>query len=127
MNKTLKYYLALPYTIELVLDPNGGWFVAINELPGCISQGDSIADALEMIQDAMEGWIEVALEHGMKIPEPRSLADYSGKFVVRVPRSLHCALVKRAAEEDARLNQYINMLLARECADFRFGDSFLSR
>jgi antitoxin HicB len=112
MTKDLAYYLALPYTIELASDPDGGWFVAVKELPGCMSQGDTEEEALEMIKEAMEGWIEVALEDGMKIPEPRNLDDYSGKFVVRVPRSLHRELVKRAEEEGASLNQYINVLLA---------------
>lgn len=113
MEKTLAYYLALPYTIELVPDPDGGWFVSVKELPGCMSQGETQDEALEMIRDAMEGWIAVALEDGMKIPEPRTLEDYSGKFVVRMPRSLHRALVERAAEEDTSLNQYVNVLLAR--------------
>lgn len=112
MNQDLDYYLTLPYTIELAPDPDGGWFVAVKELPGCMSQGDTEEEALEMIRDAMEGWIEVALEDGMTIPEPRALEDYSGKFVVRVPRSLHRELVKRAEEEGASLNQYINVLLA---------------
>lgn len=112
MDKTLDYYLALPYTIELVPDPEGGWFVAVRELPGCMSQGDTKEEALEMIQDAMEGWLEVALEDGIPIPEPRSLDKYSGKFVVRVPRSLHHDLVQRAEEEGTSLNQYINVLLA---------------
>ncbi len=37
----------------------------------------------------MHLWLEVSLEQGDAIPEPRSEAEYSGKFVVRVPRSLH--------------------------------------
>jgi antitoxin HicB len=117
MNKTLEDYLTLPYTIELVPDPDGGWFVAVKELPGCMSQGDTEEEALEMIRDAMEGWLAVALEDGMKIPEPRNLEDYSGKFVVRMPRSLHRELVERATEEETSLNQYINVLLAHAIGD----------
>ncbi|MBN2389301.1 MAG: type II toxin-antitoxin system HicB family antitoxin [Anaerolineae bacterium] len=117
MDKTIAYYLALPYTIELIPDPDGGWFVAVKELPGCMSQGDTEAEALEMIRDAMEGWLEVALDNGMNIPEPRNLDEYSGKFVVRVPRSLHRELVERAEEEGTSLNQYINVLLAHAIGD----------
>jgi antitoxin HicB len=65
-----------------------------------------------MIQEAMQLWLEVALEEGIPIPEPRPEADYSGKFVVRVPRSLHRELVQRAEEEGVSLNQYINVVLA---------------
>ena len=112
MEKTLKYYLSLPYTIEMTQDVDVGWFVRVKELPGCISQGDTPEEALEMIQDAMAGWLEVALEDGMRIPEPRRLEDYSGKFVVRVPASLHRDLVDRADEEGVSLNQFINVALA---------------
>lgn len=113
MEKTLEYYKSLPYTIELTSDPDGGWFIAIRELPGCMSQGDTPEEALTMIQDALEGWLAVALEDGMPIPEPRALDEYSGKFVVRVPRSLHRDLVQVAESEGVSLNQYINVALAR--------------
>jgi antitoxin HicB len=65
-----------------------------------------------MIQEAMALWLEVALEEGIPIPEPRPDEDYSGKFVVRVPRSLHRELVQRAEQEGVSLNQYINVALA---------------
>jgi hypothetical protein len=48
----------------------------------------------------------------MPIPEPRPEEEYSGKFVVRVPRSLHRELVETAEREGVSLNQYINVALA---------------
>jgi antitoxin HicB len=113
MEKTIEYYLSLPYTIEMVPEPGGGWFVSVQELPGCISEGDTPGEAIQMIQDAMRGWIELSLEDGDPIPEPRTLEDYSGKFVVRVPRSLHRDLVETAEAEGVSLNQLINVTLAR--------------
>jgi antitoxin HicB len=110
--KTVEYYMNLPYTIELIKDPEG-WFVRVKELEGCMSQGDTAEEAIEMIQEAMELWLEVSLEDGLPIPEPRSDEDYSGKFVVRVPRSLHRELVEEAAQQGTSLNQYINVALAR--------------
>jgi antitoxin HicB len=106
--------MRLPYTIELRNVPQDeGWFVRVKELEGCMSQGDTAEEAIEMIQEAMELWLEVALEEGIPIPEPRPDDDYSGKFVVRVPRSLHRDLVKTAEQEGVSLNQYINVALAR--------------
>jgi len=78
-----------------------------------MSQGDTPQEAIEMIHDTMRGWIEVSLEDGDPIPEPRPEESYSGKFVVRVPRSLHRELVERAEQEGVSLNQYINVALAR--------------
>lgn len=110
--KDLNYYLSLPYTILLSREDEATWFARVLELPGCITEGDSAAEAVEMIQDAMNGWLEVALEDRAAIPEPRFDEDYSGKFVVRVPKSLHRDLALAAEREGASLNQFINAALA---------------
>ena len=121
MEKMLEYYVNLPYTIELRRDAEEGWFVQVKELRGCMSQGETREEALAMIQEAMEAWLEVALEDKLPIPEPRTEEEYSGKFVVRVPRFLHQELVERAAREGVSLNQYINVALARSVGRRRSG------
>lgn len=69
--KNLAYYLSLPYTIELTARKgHWNWFVSVKELPGCMSFGETTEETLEMIQDALKGWLEVALEDNMEIPEP---------------------------------------------------------
>ena len=105
--------MSLPYTFERIPEPGGGWFVAVKELPGCMSAGETPEDTMLMIRDAMRGWIEVALEDGDHIPEPRAPESYSGKFVVRVPRSLHRELVEMADGQDVSLNQLVNTALAQ--------------
>ena len=112
MEKTLEDYLGLAYTRELIPEPEGGWFVRIKELPGCMSQGETPEEAMNMINDAMAGWIESALAHGTPIPEPRDHADYSGKFVVRVPKSMHRRLTAAAEMDNVSLNQWILAALA---------------
>ena len=113
MTKSVAYYLGLPYTIELHQDAEEGWFVRVKELPGCMSQGDTADDALASIREVLPLWIETALESGYEIPEPRIAEEYSGKFVVRVPRSLHRELVQGAVSEGVSLNQFINVVLSR--------------
>ena len=112
MNRTVEDYMGMPYTFEMWRAPEGGWVVRVKELTGCVSQGETAEEALAMIQEAMEGWLEAALRRGFDIPEPRPEEDYSGKFVVRVPRSLHRELVATADREGVSLNQYINVALA---------------
>jgi len=107
MEKNIEYYLNLPYTRELIPEPEGGWFIRVKELPGCMSQGDTPEEAMEMINEAMELWLQTALDHNMSIPEPRMDDDYSGKFVVRVPKSMHRKLVLKAEEDEISLNQWI--------------------
>jgi antitoxin HicB len=114
ITRTLEEYLALPYHIEVIRDndeENPGWVARVVELPGCITQGDTFEELGEMIEDAMRGWIGVALEDGMPVPEPQPDEDYSGKFVVRVPRSLHRQLVEAAEREGVSLNQFVNVAL----------------
>lgn len=114
MSKNLRYYLELSYKIEIIPSPEGGYAAKVVELPGCISQGQTLEEVVTNIQDAKVCWLEAALEEGMPIPEPAlSNEDYSGKLVVRMPKSLHRVLVERAKEENVSLNQYINYQLAR--------------
>lgn len=73
-NRDLAYYLALPYRILLTplpTDEGGGWLAEIPDLPGCMSDGDTQAEALQMIEDAKRLWIESSLVHGDAIPEPQ--------------------------------------------------------
>jgi antitoxin HicB len=68
--KDLEYYMSLPYTIELTPDIDGFWFAQIPMLDGCMTNGDSQATALEMIEDAKLAWLTAAIQLKMKIPEP---------------------------------------------------------
>jgi len=54
---------------ELEPEEEGGFTITVPSLPGCISYGKTIDEALEMIKDAMEGWLKVAKEEGIDIPE----------------------------------------------------------
>ena len=110
--KTFEYYMSLPYTIILKESPEGGYVASVKELSGCLTQGETKVEALEMIEDAKAAWIDVSLQDGDEIPEPTTEEQYSGKFVVRVPKSLHKSLAERAKEENVSLNQLTAYLLS---------------
>ena len=87
--KTLNEYMALPYHLEIVEDQEeGGFVVSYPDLPGCITCGDTIEDAMNNAKDAKKAWIEAALEEDIKIDEPDSIEDYFGKFKLRIPKTL---------------------------------------
>lgn len=66
--KTLNDYMALPYRLEIVEDQEeGGYVVSYPDLPGCITCGDTIEDAMNNAKDAKKAWIEAALEEGSEI------------------------------------------------------------
>lgn len=78
-----------------------------------MTQADNFDELGEMIQDAMRAWLTVALEDGQEIPEPRPVESYSGKFIVRVPKSLHRELVETAEREGVSLNMYVSTALSK--------------
>jgi antitoxin HicB len=105
--KPLEYYISLNYPITLHPSPEGGYAVEIEDLPGCISQGETVEEATKMIEEARCLWLESAYEDGLDIPVPRDEDDYSGKFNVRFPKSLHRKLDQLAVHEGVSLNQYL--------------------
>ncbi|MDP3973799.1 MAG: toxin-antitoxin system HicB family antitoxin [Candidatus Daviesbacteria bacterium] len=110
-NKNLKYYLNLDYTIRLKQNVDGSYFVEIEELPGCMSEGDTKMDALKMIEDAKKAWLEVALARKINIPEPEK-DEFSGKLNVRMPKFLHRKLSYKSKQEGVSLNTLISTTLA---------------
>ena len=109
MSKTVEYYKNLPYNfiIQRINDERGNYYYGkILELDGCQSTGDSYKEVWENLQEAMEGYIETKLENGFDVPEPVQTENYSGKFVVRLPKSLHFKLAMEAEKEGVSLNQY---------------------
>lgn len=58
----------LTYTVQLDPQPEGGYTVTVPALPGCISEGDTLAQALENIRDAIAGYIHVLAKRGKRIP-----------------------------------------------------------
>ena len=109
-------YLKLPYAITMVYDTSGGppaWVAWIEELPGCISQGDTVEEAIAMIREAMELWIGGRIEDGWEIPLPKEhFPEHSGKFQVRLPVGLHGKLAAVAEEQGVSLNQLVTAILA---------------
>ena len=71
MEKTINYYMNLPYVIEMWRDEEGDWIIRVPLLKGLMTHGTTREHALEMLDEAMALWLEVALERGMEIPEPQ--------------------------------------------------------
>lgn len=117
MRKTVEEYMSLPYTIEITPD-EGSFFVQVKELPGCMSVGTTKSDALAMIEDAMREWLTVAVQDNLDIPLPGAMQTdrYSGKFPLRLPKTLHRKLSESADRDGVSLNSYIVMLLSERNA-----------
>jgi predicted HicB family RNase H-like nuclease len=90
----------------------GGYLASAVELPGCVATGVTEVEALHELRDAIRSWVRTAREFGDEVPPPASKHPYSGKFVVRVPPSLHRSLALRAGIEGVSLNQLVSTLLS---------------
>ena len=112
MKKDLTYYMALPYREVIEADPAGGYVGYIPELKGCITQAATKNDILSMLDDAKKTWITAALEDHLEIPEPLQDEAFSGKFNLRLPKSLHRNLAMSARAEGVSLNQLAMCLIA---------------
>lgn len=113
----IEYYLRLHYSILLhEVDDNGEkyWIAEVPELPGCKSHGLTVEDAVKSLEEAKKDWILDSLEEGEKVPVPLDRESYSGRFVLRMSRSLHRALSKLAESEKLSLNQLVVTILAKE-------------
>lgn len=108
MDEQLKY----PFEIrQLSEEEGGGYLISFPDLPGCISDGDTIEETIENGIDAMNSWIETSKEFSDSIPEPGS-SQASGRFVQRIPKSLHARLAARAKQEGVSMNSLVTAIIA---------------
>ncbi|MDO8578574.1 MAG: type II toxin-antitoxin system HicB family antitoxin [Dehalococcoidales bacterium] len=105
--KPVEYYFNLKYPITIIPSEEGGYVAEIEDLPGCLSQGETLEETYANIEESRRLWIDVAYEDGQDIPEPRDKQGYSGNFIVRGPKSLHRKLDQMAKREGVSLNQYL--------------------
>lgn len=109
MKKRIKEYMKLPYNyiVQPINDESGFYFHArVLEFDGCQSTGETFEEAYKNLKEAMEGWLETKIQGGFEVPLPVGYNDFSGKFIVRIPKSLHYKLTIEAEQEGVSLNQY---------------------
>lgn len=101
-----------PFEVRpLSKDEGGGYGISFPDLPGCWSDGATPEKAIANGRDALLAWLSVAQEFGDQVPKPYSVV--SGRFVQRVPRSLHAQLIARAKEEGVSLNTLVVSLVSQ--------------
>lgn len=116
--------LAKPYARTVRKD--GDVFAAtIAEFEGCIAVGDTAVEALEAIERVADGWLHACIENGTPIPEPHEEPEYSGRLLLRIPRSLHARAAQMAARESVSLNHFVVAALAEHLGATRARDEFL--
>ena len=94
-----------------------GYLITFPDLPGCVSDGETQQHAAENGRDAFMRWVSAAIDMGREVPPPRWQPetvpeDVSGKFIQRVPKTVHAKLVRRAKAEGVSLNSLVLSFIA---------------
>jgi antitoxin HicB len=56
------------YTVILYPEEEGGYSVLVPSLPGCVTQGETVEEALDMARDAIALYISVLRDRGEEVP-----------------------------------------------------------
>jgi antitoxin HicB len=67
----------LTYRVLLNREPEGGYTVMVPTLPGCITYGDSVDEAIAMAKEAIELYIESLVAHNEPVPDESNMLEYS--------------------------------------------------
>ena len=97
-------------------EDGGGFLITFPDLPGCMSDGATEAETIANGKDAFKAWVSARIDSGKAIPEPLyrpdTLPDVSGRFVTRLPKSVHAKLAERAKSEGVSLNTLVLAFVA---------------
>jgi predicted RNase H-like HicB family nuclease len=97
-------------------DEGGGFLITFPDLAGCMSDGETEEEAVRNGRDAFESWVSARIDAGKPIPPPAYRPDpipaVSGRFVTRLPKSVHARLAQRAKAEGVSLNTLVLSYIA---------------
>jgi antitoxin HicB len=71
------YHMQYTYKIMLHKEPEGGFTVNVPALPGCITYGEDVDEAIAMAKEAITLYIEELQERGEDIPDDSDTLEYS--------------------------------------------------
>lgn len=101
----MKKKLSYPVEVRpLSAEEGGGYLVSFPDFNECIADGETIEEAIAEGDKALTAVIAALKKKGLPIPQPGSYGAYSGKFVQRLPKSLHARLQAQARREGVSIN-----------------------
>jgi len=102
-----------PFEIRpLTQEEGGGYLISFTDFSECISDGETPEEAIQNGLDALAETIAALEDLRLPVPAPASNGNYSGKFIQRIPKSLHARLALRAKQEGVSMNTLVTSFLA---------------
>ncbi len=93
----------------LSADEGGGYLVEYPDIPGCMSDGETIKEAIANGREALRDCLEVFRESGRKLPKPSIEA---AQWRQRLPRTLYAKLTRQAQREGVSINSFVTAIIA---------------
>ena len=117
---------AAPYPFEayshvvspIPVEDGGGFMFTMPDIAGVMADGATMDEAIADGREAFESTVSALIDMGLDVPAPTLRGEdfapiaASGRFVSRVPRSMHAQLVARAKREGVSLNTLVLTLIA---------------
>lgn len=93
-------------------EEGGGYLIEFPDLPGCMSDGETIEETIENGKDAVFCWIETAKDFGDEIPQPGSADVFNGDWIQQIPEHIQIQLSQRAEQKGISLNTLVTEMLS---------------
>lgn len=109
-NKPKRNLDAYQFTVRpLSREEGGGYLVEYPDIPGCMSDGETIEEAIANGREALRDCLDVLRESGRRAPKPEVAA---AQWRQRLPRTLYSKLTKQAESEGVSINSYVAAIIA---------------
>jgi antitoxin HicB len=95
---------------RLSREEGGGYLAEYPEIPGCMSDGETVEEAIANGREALHDCLAVFQETGRQIPQPSSVAP--AQWRQRLPRSLYTKLTTQAEAEGVSINSLVTAIIA---------------
>jgi predicted RNase H-like HicB family nuclease len=70
-----------PFSVDLLpKEDGGGYVITFPDLPGCMSDGETVDEAIANGREAFRAWMESLIEDGKPIPEPHGGAEPANEW-----------------------------------------------
>jgi antitoxin HicB len=103
-----------PFEVRpLSTEEGSGYLISFPDFAECMSDGESVDEAIENGRDALKATITTLKSKKLPVPAPNSGGVASGKFVARVPKTVHAQLATRARAEGVSLNALVLTFIAQ--------------
>ncbi|HYL74463.1 MAG TPA: type II toxin-antitoxin system HicB family antitoxin [Bryobacteraceae bacterium] len=93
----------------LSADEGGGYLVEYPDIPGCMSDGETITEAIANGREALRDCLEVFRESGRSLPKASIEA---AQWRQRLPRTLYAKLTRQAQREGVSINSFVTAIIA---------------